>query len=648
MAKFTDQLSTPTNQIQARPLTPKQSTLGVAATVASNVLGPLVAEIKERGDNTKLDQMSGIMEKEFKVLSEARRQGSISTTEFFTRLNAKSRQLSADFPAVATEWRARVKEDFGSPLQKQEFEAEVDTFKLEEQQKDKMFTEALSFNLGVFKEGKIDKDETVARFADIRRQQLMASIAGKSGSKQAAIEVQSSLQTIFNRNVDTIMGQIGQLGTGVRPGGPLKEAEVLSASQEILANAERQFMIGNTLPILADSDLSPEDTKKIREEFTNQFALINDYIVSGEKGFLRKRQRSVTEVSTALGLDMQAIMPEMKAFRETFGDEATSNVVGTAFAVRPLGVNALTPQQELSRKLSTSLGKLELFKNTTDVMKGEKDISSLPAEQKPLVIRSMIDIKNDLIKVDKLGDKQQNSLVSTTTNLTRAAKDSPIRSDVDYQLNELNDPLLFKHLQDAKNTGLKENVLNTATETAELAYTYLERQKPRFEAEILKNVIGLDGDPYADVLFNSRTGELELVFDETAVRNEATSRTRLRAAAELTPKIPSFAIGRTTPEAIKTAAINATAKSIKPYNDALNVFSRSAKLRGGFDQTSDQALKQILIDRYGYRTNPLHPRAEGKIPLDQVLPEVPATGGTDETKRIKLRLNDDLTLSPRD
>lgn len=603
MADFTYQLSQPTNQIQPHTMPAEASGLGTVAQVAGQLLVPMVKEIKQRADTTQLDEMSDAMDQEFRTLAEARRQGKLTSSQFFSRLNVKARQLGADFPELAQQWRERVRTEFGENLQQQAFEAEVADLEIEDKVYEDTYAEALKFGLGVYQDGRINKDETVLRMQKLKRDQFLASTASQTGN---ASIVNQSMQTVINDSVDTIMGQIGAL-TG-------SEAEKAASATEIFNNAEALFMQQSLMPMLGKSQLKPTETKQLREEAQSQFDMYREYILGAEKGTLRDRQRRAKEVIDQFGTDASLIFSREIALQDALGSDAIGPSISRAMM---FGTGqGESPQMSISRDLVGKMDKYQAVDYNTSVLAGDRRVSDVEPKFKPNTVGSLVDVEQNLRVKPKLEDKDQRAYLNSLRGLNDAAMESGAFNDRKKQLDILNKGAVFVHLNEGMNSSMADVADETVRGAAELSTDFLKKEQTELYKDVASDMSVLGSGVFALPAYNPSTGRLELEFNPVNTKKAALNRAQAMQST-LPFQAPIESVTQQGVESFMTSARQKTESTLKPYNDAIDVYVKSVRTKTG-NKYSESVLRQFAMDALDYPTMKGFKKATGPVPDTEV------------------------------
>lgn len=547
MANFTDTMNDPTNQIRVFNPPAEQSSLGILAQAAAPLIGSLIADVKEGADNTKINTMSQQMENEYRILAEQRRQGKISTTDFFTKLDAKSRQLAADFPTVSKQWKQKVREDFGS-LQEQGFKQEMSSFQLEERQFDQDYMAAQSHGLTVLKDGVANKEATVAGWRSLQRQVLMAQLAAKDGGDKAPIQVNQSLQQVYNDNINNAM-QTHLDAVAMNP--KLSDAEKVAQAEAIINKAERDFNSKILTPTLGAAPLKAQDSKAIMESFQQQFQAKRELFIGDEKGSFTSKTRYSAAVA---GAELDANNPGVAALTKKYGKNVVSGIIenGQLFS----GANALLGQQ-MAKSMEALMTNLNNVSNNPDLL------PQLPVPEKKQVVGAYSNVVKETSSTPKLDDGQENAFLESVTGLNGVFFQSRNKGDMERQLRAMNNDIIYKHIKSAKGGDKAQQADKAVTSINALANKYLVDQRDVLASQV--------GDFMQNISFNNATGNLELNPNRTDI-----------------PGLKQF----------RELHAGMLDKGLIPYNVALDVAAKSSIAAG--DTRRPNEIKKELAGLYGY------------------------------------------------
>ncbi len=617
MASFTGTLSDTNNQIGSyNP--PADNSSAAIISAAGAIAGPLVSYLQKSKENKDLGAISKDFHDNYDKLVAARNQGSITTQEFYTRLNTRMRQYQADFPAIGGEIQQRLQKDTGVDVSQKEFESKTQPFRDEEEMYNKMYTDAQSYGLQAFdKEGKPDQQQTVDIYQSIRRKQLAATIA--KDDKKAGGEVLSHLSGIWQTAQVPVLQQINKLASDPTKDDATKTAEARS----LLAKARQQYSMTAVLPVLSSSKLDVTDVKNIREELDNQIGTVDKLLFDDNLGSFRDRSRLVEEMVRNSADTFNLKAPAVAGAAKALGGQAVSSAVSYAMTLGG-GNGEPSPGQSMANSISSGIKSMNTFSNTIGTLDGSIDPNTLPPDQKKPVVKALLGTTKDLANAPKLDDKSSATHINGMNTLTNMALTSNNRQDMEYMLGHAVDPAQVATLERAAKGPNGEAAKALAKNNTQLAYTYLDRNKEYLYSQA-------EGLGYFEPQFNPSTGQLEIV--------------------DTVPKQPTGFFGgiaNTTQKVMKAKA----ERLLPAYNNALTTFAKYAKINGMGGGWSDQQIKQYVVDMYGYSTNPKYKKAEISTKMDSMLPTSPSTtkqGGNDAIPEYSIDANGRLVpVGPTD
>lgn len=602
MASFTDTISDPKNQIGVySPQADNTSSLLIQA--ASNIAGPLVADIHKARVNSKLDEVSASMTKEYQRLAEARRQGTIDTPEFFTRLNARMRQITADFPSIATEIRGRIQQDFGADPSQQAYAATIDTFKQQEDLENKIFAEAQSNGFLINdKGGKPDRRATIKSYTgyahDVAMAQMKAKVSPQSYGErkdQHVTEIYGHIQNGLNTTFAPAMQQMLTLADQMK-GSP--DAQTLTVLREKFASLRRNFVAHAVFGTVNGSQLSPEDSDKIVTSMNKQLDLMQSMLF-GEKGdnslgAFRSQARMVEDLVNDKSVKMTGAMPGFVAASQVLGAQALSTAVQNWSTTSAIGGNFITDELDKVNSLNDHVSKV------TEAVTGVTDISTASVEDRKILAKTGQAMINDIAKVSDPTQSDYRTLIGSSHNiLVNAAMSS---NNIDTQTGAvatLSQPqVMMKVSKAAEDPELAPAAKELGQGMNDLSAKVLKNAQIRVYENIRKQV----GDR-GDILYNPVKQRFELVMNPDAVLSN------IRAIGQQAGGLAGLDTEQGRNAVVQRTIRNVTERTagdVNKLNQALTLYAQSAKLSGVDKNIPDAELKQYAANRYGYKTNPLY------------------------------------------
>lgn len=546
MVSFTGTISDPSNQIKVYDPPAKTSALSAITQAAAPILGNLIATYKEGEDQKKVDNLSAQMEQEYRTLAEARRQGAISSTDFYTRLDAKARQLAADFPTVAKQFREKVQQDFGD-LQGLGFKQEINSFDLEEKNRQKDYLDAQSHGIQVYnKNGTVDEAKTVAAYRSIQGQILQASLAAKSGADDAAAQVNTHIQGVFSTAIGPLYTQLGKIMDDPSLSIPDKVAQ----ATQLINNGERTFKLGVLNPILSQGGgIKVQDAEAMQKYYTDRFQELRTMVSEGDKAAITSNlQLAENAAAVQIRMDNPALAA-LKTWDKDFANKILENAATTSGVATGLG-----------RQVGSSLDHLTNMKNSID---NPNLVPELPPESRKPVIKDMQQKVTDVSKKPSLnGQGEETTFLASLSGLNKQVLKSNNTSDMEKQLDNLSNSAVMAHVTKTLNGPLKGQANEVLDDANKVAMKYLQDKQ-------WQSTVG-----NIPLQFNNSTGLLEIKpnIQPIQVRGEITTMTH--------------------------DVNQGYASRLKPYNQALQVLSKAAKARG--EQASEATIRKAFAEGMGY------------------------------------------------
>ena len=595
-SSFTGVLSDPSNQINVySPPADQSNSLLVQAATA--IAGPLVAEVRKGVVNTKLDEVSSSMTKEYQKLAEARRQGTIDTPEFFTRLNSRMRQITADFPSIATEIRGRIQEDFGADPSQQAYAATVDTFKQQEDLETKIYQDAQTHGFLINdKSGKPDRNATIKSYTAYARDIAMAQIKSKTSPQtygerkdQQVQEVYGHIQSGLNNTFAPAMQQMLTLADQLQ-GQP--DAQSMGILRNRFAELRRSFTGHAVFGTINQGQLGPEDSDKIVNSMNKQMDLMESMLFGKDKdntmAAFRSQARMVEELVTDKKVRMTGAMPGFIAASDIMGSQALSTAVANWSTENAIAGNFITDELDGVNSLNDHVGAI------TEAVTGATDISTAPPEQRKILAKTGQAIVNDISKMDAPMPADYRSLIGSAHNIVVGAALSS--NNVDTQtgaIQILSQPAVQgKIIKASENPELVPMTQELGKGMNDLSSKVLKNYGVRIYDKIRDRV----GDR-GDIMYNPTKQRFELVMDAAKVREG------IRSIGGLS--IPNEQAWQDVVNRTIRNVTERTRSDVEKMNQALTLYSSSAKISGVDKNIPDAELKQYAVNRYGYKTNPL-------------------------------------------
>lgn len=611
MADFTFQLSQPTNQIQPHVMPVDQGSLGGIAALANNILVPLVQEYREKKDESLVEQMSVELNKEYDTLVEARRQGSITTSQMLSKLNVKARQLGADYPELAKQWRGRIREEYGDNLSNLAVASDISEFKSEDQVKQTLKEQAITNNLVVRNSrGEPDWDATIETVQKLNNATLQAEYLKKyaTGSEvDKAADLTSLSYKVYQQTERAIYRDLASIQNDKS----LSDADKMVKQEQVVNEYKMKFSSQWLNPQLSTVSIKREDATAIDNHFSKKF---DDLAIDIKKGTDFQKKSNLADAVVQSGINQFTLNnPTIATFLRTFpegGNDAIkaallkSNMGGVSLS-DVLEVNIRTGIESMDGVLpnenkdlpihldkeSQRAKKEENLINISALLTDSTTFSNIKQEAKPTVVNTLRSLDKDYTSRPVLSDDQVHLHTKTMKTIIEAASESTNTSDKEQMLKDFT--------KDGKYTTLKQAL--SMPDTTAAAWEVLQGVKDTARAylsshkrTVLEEAIAKETQGYkvVNIDYDFATGKIVPVVNEQELT---------KAAKYLTSFNPTNKEGAV--EGLKTylrqSSIKNISKVLDPYNNALTAYSK-AFLTGSAQPYSDAIIKYNIANKLGY------------------------------------------------
>lgn len=584
---FSDILNDPTNQIRVSRGVAPNTGLAEGIRAATGIVGSLVADVRENRDTQRRDKLIDELQKEFLPLTQAVQQGKITEQEMNTTIDARLRNVKSNNPWRAADIDKWVKEDLGLRPRGNTLTREMDVAKVQAEVSEKLFQEAMSYNLTAFKDdGTIDRGATIVRMQEVNgvllQMKLVGGAAGSGGggtgssAEETRARKQALTDSIYNLHNASVIPAMMNI---------YNEAEKLQGDEVSKVAALRETINQNKLRYqlvlqqqLAGHSLEASDYDEILNGAMKRFDTLEASIVSDDWGTVRRNIRLVQELNKQYGNKAAEALAPTIAISEAL---AGGGDVSAAIVSRAIGSN--TAAQEaisgMAKDFGTMFKDLTLMSKTVNAASNPSSVPMMTTGDKKAVTKGL-QAGVDVGVKKPLDEAEVPVWSNTVTAQSQVVRDTGMNFDnaINY-VKRIDNPNFYNNLKKSYDSGSKEAV----DEVANTARVVMTRELDSVRASN-------QGIPADALVYNPNIGKFQInptLFKELGEMRRAESSeretTNLRSTLGLDvgPNLGGVAnAARSMMTGFKELGVFNLQKDVDNLNKYLNVYSKTRSIQG--------------------------------------------------------------------
>jgi hypothetical protein len=566
-----------------------------------------VALYKEQKSKSIVGEAAQEMSDFETTLATAKRQGKISITEYQSRLNAKQRELTANYPGLAQDIKAGIQEQMGFLPSQEAAKSVIETEKSKTAEWNKQVSDAHTAGFDLKKADGTPDDLTSVQLynalkmnlstLDVETKQLALYKARNEQEKIPFGDAQKMQEATylkaFQKHATIYYKPLLQQAEDILNDASLNDDVAYKTAFSLAANAANDFhkMAGNKMAM--DGILGSEAQRGTLSNIEGMTKRDFDNIFTGERASTKLNiiaaNRQIENEEARLG---SLLAPQI----------ALSNRLGQNMSIMTASAGATPQQQQAVFDAVTKLGTIpDPNSSTNNLLRAAQtptSADSIPlAEGSDFVTRAANSV-TDYSKAGNLGPKDVRSMTNLAYSSSEYVVNNGTSKDTMAMIKRYGDPLVYQKIE--------SNEDSTAKEAAYNSFQRLSAKGLRIGARNIHN-------DYADIKMDLSKGYFVAVPNPDKIEAAVGTRSALE---------PSF-LGDYLGNFNTNTKVRLLQRDADDLNKALHMAVVTHPMR---DKVPTKELTQHIAEIYGYGfTDNSRKRGFSDAVKELLAPEVPAT-----------------------